>query len=52
VYGWIWRHLPGGTSSKVLLSVLLVLVFVAWLFLGVFPWLDARLATDSVTVGP
>jgi hypothetical protein len=52
VYGWIWRHLPGGTSSKVVLSVLLVLAGVASLFFVAFPWLDVRLATDSVTVGP
>ncbi len=23
MYGWIWRHLPGGRGSKALLSLLL-----------------------------
>jgi hypothetical protein len=51
MYGWIWRHLPGSTGSKVLLSGLLILAAVASLFLVVFPWLDVHLAPDSVTVG-
>ncbi len=51
MYGWIWRHLPGGTGSKVLLSGLLILAVLASLFFVVFPWLDVRLGTDSVTVG-
>jgi hypothetical protein len=51
VYSWIWRHLPGDTGSKALLSLLLVLVAIGLLFFVVFPWLDLRLPATSVTVG-
>ena len=52
MYAWIWRHLPGGTSSKVLLSLLLALVAMGLLLLVVFPWVELRLPVTSVTVGP
>jgi hypothetical protein len=37
MYGWIWRHLPGGTASKALLSLVLVLAVAALLLFVVFP---------------
>ena len=52
MYGWIWRHLPGDTSSKALLSLLLALVALGFLFLVVFPWVELRIPVTSVTVGP
>ncbi len=52
MYGWIWRHLPGGTSSKALLSLLLALVAIGILFLGVFPWAELHLPVTPVTVEP
>ena len=52
MYGWIWRHLPGDTSSKALLSLLLVVVAIGFLFLVVFPWVELRLPNTSVTVEP
>ena len=52
MYGWIWRHLPGGTGSKALLSLLLALVAIGFLFLVVFPGAEPRLPVTSVTVGP
>jgi len=52
MYGWIWRHLPGGTGSKALLSLLLVLLAIGFLFLVAFPWLEPRLPLTSVTVVP
>lgn len=52
MYSWIWRHLPGGTSSKTLLSLLLVLVASGFLLFVVFPWLEPRLPFNSVTVTP
>ena len=51
MYGWIWRHLPGDTSAKALLSLLLVLVTIGVLLLVVFPWVEVRLPASSVTVG-
>jgi hypothetical protein len=51
VYSWIWRHLPGGTRSRALLSVVLVLAVAALLLFVVFPWLEPRLPFNDVTVG-
>jgi hypothetical protein len=50
VYGWIWRHLPGGTWSKALLSLVLVLVVAALLLFLVFPWAEPHLPWGDVTV--
>ena len=52
MYGWIWRHLPGDISSKALLSLLLTLVSIGFLFLVVFPWVELLLPITSVTVRP
>ena len=32
MYGWIWRHLPGNTLVRVLISLVLVLGIVFLLF--------------------
>jgi hypothetical protein len=50
VYGWIWRHLPGGVPGKLAGSTVLVLAVVALLFLVVFPWVEPRLPFNDVTV--
>jgi hypothetical protein len=50
VYSWIWRHLPGGTRSKALLSVVLVLAVAALLLFVVFPWAEPHLPFNDVTV--
>jgi len=50
VYGWIWRHLPGGTASRAVLSLLLVVAVVALLLFVVFPWAEPRLPFNDVTV--
>jgi hypothetical protein len=50
VYGWIWRHLPGGTRTRALLAVLLVLAVAALLLFVVFPWVEPRLPFNDVTV--
>ena len=51
MYGWIWRHLPGGTGSKTLLSLLLALVVIGFLLFVVFPWAEVQVPVTSVTVG-
>lgn len=51
MYSWIWRHLPGGTGAKALLSVLLVLAVAALLLFVVFPWVEPHLPFNAVTVG-
>lgn len=50
MYGWIWRHLPGGSLGRSLSAVVLVLVVVAVLFFVVFPWVEPRLPFQDVTV--
>ena len=50
MYSWIWRHLPGGTGAKSLLSLILVLVVVALLLFVVFPWVEPHLPFNAVTV--
>jgi hypothetical protein len=50
MYAFLWRHLPGGTKSKALLSVVLVLAVCALLLFVVFPWVEPRLPFNDVTV--
>ena len=52
MYTWIWRHLPGGTASKALLSLLLVLAVCALLLFVVFPQVEPLLPFTDVTVTP
>ncbi len=51
MYSWIWRHLPGGTGSRTLLSLLLALAVCALLLFVVFPWVEPKLPFNDVTVG-
>jgi hypothetical protein len=51
VYAWLWRHLPGSTSVRVVWCLLIVVGVVAFLFLVAFPWLDPHLPFNQVTVG-
>ena len=50
MYGWIWRHLPGGPGTRTLCALLLVACAVALLMLVVFPWAEPRLPFNQVTV--
>lgn len=50
MYGWIWRHLPGGSLGRPAVAVLLLLGVVALLVLVVFPWAEPRLPFQDVTV--
>jgi hypothetical protein len=50
MYGWIWRRLPGGTASKSLVSLLLVVAVCALLLFVVFPWVEPHLPFNDVTV--
>ena len=50
MYGWIWRHLPGNTLVRSLLSLVLVLGVVFLLFEYVFPWAEPLLPFNNVTV--
>ena len=50
MYSWIWRHLPGGTASKALISLVLALAVCALLLFVVFPWVEPYLPFNDVTV--
>ena len=50
MYGWIWRHLPGGTASRAAIALVLVLALAALLLFVVFPWVEPRLPWGDVTV--
>ena len=50
MYSWIWRHLPGGTGSKAILALLLVLAVSALLLFVVFPRVEHLLPFTDVTV--
>ena len=51
MYVWIWRHLPGPTTVRILQVLVLFLLVVALLFFVVFPWLEPYLPFDRVTSG-
>ena len=51
MYGWLWRHLPGGTASRSLICLLLVVAVCALLLFVVFPWVEPHLPFNDVTVG-
>jgi hypothetical protein len=50
VYGWLWRRLPGGRSSKLLSLILIIALAVAALWFLVFPWAALHLPIDAVIV--
>jgi hypothetical protein len=50
MYGWIWRHLPGGLAAKALLSVALAAAVTALLLFVVFPWAEPHLPFNKVTI--
>jgi hypothetical protein len=50
MYSWIWRHLPGVTTSKTVLSLILVAAVAALLLFVVFPWAEPHLPFNDVTV--
>jgi hypothetical protein len=46
----MWQRLPGPTPVRALISVALILIVVAVLFLWVFPWAEQHLPFLNVTV--
>ena len=51
MYGWLWRHLPGGLPGKALCSLVLLTASVALLFFVVFPAVEPLLPFSDVTDG-
>lgn len=52
MYGWIWRQLPGPTSLRVALAVLLIAVAVVFILFVLFPWLARALPYSDVDISP
>ncbi|MGH3327573.1 MAG: hypothetical protein ACRDPT_07250 [Streptomycetales bacterium] len=50
MYGWIWRHLPGNRTTKLICALLLFAAAVWVLFEHVFPWAEPLLPFTDVTV--
>jgi hypothetical protein len=50
VYGWLWRHFPGGLLGKIVGSLAMTAVAIALLFLVVFPRVEPLLPFQDVTV--
>jgi hypothetical protein len=50
MYTWIWRHLPGPLSVRLLQVLLLVAAVSALLLFVVFPWIEPHLPISQVTV--
>jgi hypothetical protein len=48
MYGYIWRHLPGGLANKLVCTLLLAAAAVALAWFIVFPWLTPHLPLDRV----
>jgi len=50
MYVWIWRHLPGRISLKLMQVAVLFALVAALLLFVVFPWLEPHLPISQVTV--
>ncbi|MGH3265562.1 MAG: hypothetical protein ACRDNS_26610 [Trebonia sp.] len=50
MYVWLWRHLPGALTVKLLEVLVLVCAVVALLMFVIFPWIEPHLPISQVTV--
>jgi hypothetical protein len=50
VYGWLWRHFPGGFVGKLLSSLVMLAGALALLFFVVFPQVEQLLPFQDVNV--
>ena len=50
MYTWIWRHLPGPLSIKLVQVLFLVAAVSALLLFVIFPWIEPHLPISQVTV--
>lgn len=51
MYGWVWRHLPGGRVAKSAQALVLIGAIATLLWYVVFPWLASRLPIDRIGPG-
>ncbi len=50
MYGWLWRHLPGGRAMRTAQAVVLFAAAVTLLMLVVFPALEPHLPFGQDTI--
>jgi hypothetical protein len=50
MYGWLWRHLPGGTTLRTAQCLVLLVGIAALLLFVVFPAVEPHLPFGNVTV--
>ena len=50
MYGWIWRHLPGGLPGKLLGSAVLLAAAVLALWFVAFPVVEDKMPFNDVTI--
>ena len=50
MYVWLWRHLPGGLSLKLVQVLLIFAAISALLLFVIFPWIEPHLPINKVTV--
>ncbi|HET8583451.1 MAG TPA: hypothetical protein VFL65_09370 [Jatrophihabitans sp.] len=50
MYTWIWRHLPGPVSIRLVQVLFLIAAVSALLLFVIFPWIEPHLPISQVTV--
>jgi hypothetical protein len=50
MYTWIWRHLPGPLSIRLVQVLFLIAAVSALLLFVIFPWIEPHLPISQVTV--
>jgi hypothetical protein len=50
MYVWLWRHLPGNVTLRVLQCLVLFCGVAALLMFVIFPWVEPHLPISQVTV--
>ena len=50
MYVWIWRHLPGPLSIRLVQVLFLIAAVSALLLFVIFPWIEPHLPISQVTV--
>ena len=51
MYGWLWRHLPGPTLVRVLISLVLLAAVAVACFAWLYPAIAPHMPFNETTVG-
>lgn len=50
MYAWMWRRLPGGTGSRMIIVAIVAVAVLAALWFEAFPWAASHLPVDGGSV--